>query len=82
MDALDILKAFLMLIAGLGTFLIGLKIMGENLETLAGDRLKVLFTKISDNKFLGIATGAVTTVLTQSSTATTVMVVGFVTQVL
>jgi len=78
MDALDILKAFLMLIAGLGTFLIGLKIMGENLETLAGDRLKVLFTKISDNKFLGIATGAVTTVLTQSSTATTVMVVGFV----
>ena len=78
MDALDILKAFLMLIAGLGTFLIGLKVMGENLETLAGDKLKVLFTKISDNKFLGIATGAVTTVLTQSSTATTVMVVGFV----
>ncbi len=78
MDALDILKAFLMLIAGLGTFLIGLKIMGENLETLAGDKLKVLFTKISDNRFLGIATGAVTTVLTQSSTATTVMVVGFV----
>ena len=78
MDALDILKAFLMLIAGLGTFLIGLKIMGENLETLAGDKLKVLFTKISDNRFLGIATGAITTVLTQSSTATTVMVVGFV----
>ncbi|MCR4875204.1 MAG: Na/Pi cotransporter family protein [Clostridia bacterium] len=77
-EPLDIVKAVLMLIAGLGTFLIGLKVMGENLETLAGDRLKVFFTKISDNKLLGIATGAVTTVLTQSSTATTVMVVGFV----
>ncbi len=77
-EPLDIVKAVLMLIAGLGTFLIGLKVMGENLETLAGDRLKVFFTKISDNRLLGIATGAVTTVLTQSSTATTVMVVGFV----
>ena len=78
MSALEIIEAFLYLLAGLGAFLIGLKVMGENLETLAGDRLKVLFTKISDNRFLGVATGAVTTVLTQSSTATTVMVVGFV----
>ena len=78
MGPLEILEAFLYLLAGLGAFLIGLKVMGENLETLAGDRLKVLFTKISDNRFLGVATGAVTTVLTQSSTATTVMVVGFV----
>ena len=78
MTPLEIVEAFLYLLAGLGAFLIGLKVMGENLETLAGDRLKVLFTKISDNRFLGVATGAVTTVLTQSSTATTVMVVGFV----
>ena len=78
MGPLEILEAFLYLLAGLGAFLIGLKVMGENLETLAGDRLKVLFTKISDNRLLGVATGAVTTVLTQSSTATTVMVVGFV----
>lgn len=78
MGPLEILEAFLYLLAGLGAFLIGLKVMGENLETLAGERLKVLFTKISDNRFLGVATGAVTTVLTQSSTATTVMVVGFV----
>ena len=78
MSALEIIEAFLYLLAGLGAFLIGLKVMGENLETLAGDRLKVLFTKISDNRFLGVATGAITTVLTQSSTATTVMVVGFV----
>ena len=78
MGPLEIIEAFLYLLAGLGAFLIGLKVMGENLETLAGDRLKVLFTKISDNRFLGVATGAVTTVLTQSSTATTVMVVGFV----
>jgi len=78
MSPLEICKAVLMLIAGLGTFLIGLRVMGENLETLFGDRLKVFFTKISDNRFLGVATGAITTVLTQSSTATTVMVVGFV----
>ena len=73
-----ILKAVLMLFAGLGTFMIGLESMGKNLESFAGDRLRNLFTKISNKKMLGIATGCLTTILTQSSTATTVMTVGFV----
>lgn len=78
MNAMDILKAVLLLFAGLGVFLIGLDIMGKNIETVAGDSLRSLFTKISDKKLLGIGTGCVTTILTQSSTATTVMTVGFV----
>ncbi len=78
MDATDIIKAVLLLLAGLGTFLIGLDIMGKNIESFAGDRLRGLFTKISDKKLVGIGTGCVTTILTQSSTATTVMTVGFV----
>ncbi len=73
-----IIKSVLMLVAGFGTFILGLDSMGENLEAAAGNKLKTFFTKISDNKLLGIATGAITTVITQSSTATTVMVVGFV----
>ena len=78
LDATDIIKAVLLLLAGLGTFLIGLDIMGKNIESFAGDRLRGLFTKISDKKLVGIGTGCVTTILTQSSTATTVMTVGFV----
>lgn len=73
-----ILKAVLMLFAGLGTFMIGLELMGKNLESFSGDKLRQLFTKISNKKILGIATGCFTTILTQSSSATTVMVVGFV----
>lgn len=73
-----VLKAILMLFAGLGTFMIGLDSMGKNLESFSGDRLRNLFTKISNKKVLGIATGCLTTILTQSSSATTVMVVGFV----
>ena len=78
MSAIDIIKSVLMLLAGLGTFLIGLDIMGKNLEGFAGDKLRNLFSKISDKKILGIATGCVTTIMAQSSSATTVMVVGFV----
>ncbi|MDE5990149.1 MAG: Na/Pi symporter, partial [Clostridia bacterium] len=62
----------------MGTFLIGLKMMGDNLQNIAGDRLKLLFNKVSNNKFMGIATGAGITAVIQSSSATTVMIVGFV----
>ena len=71
-------EAILLLFGGLGTFLIGLKMMGDNLQNIAGDRLKLLFNKVSNNKFMGIATGAGITAVIQSSSATTVMIVGFV----
>lgn len=75
---MDKLEAFLLLMGGLGTFLLGLKLMSDNLQSLAGDRLKPLFNKLSNNRFMGIATGAGITAVIQSSSATTVMVVGFV----
>lgn len=74
----DMFESILLLLGGLGTFLIGLKMMGDNLQTIAGDRLKPLFNKVSNNRFMGIATGAGITAVIQSSSATTVMVVGFV----
>ncbi|MEG1609304.1 MAG: Na/Pi symporter, partial [Clostridia bacterium] len=75
---MEIFKSILMLFGGLGVFLIGLKIMGDNLESLAGDKLKKLFNKISNNRFAGVAIGAGVTAVIQSSSATTVMIIGFV----
>ena len=68
----------LTLLGGLGVFLIALKIMSETLESIAGNKLKDVFNKISSNRFAGIAVGAGVTAVIQSSSATTVMVVGFV----
>lgn len=66
------------MLAGTGVFLIGINMMGSNLETLAGSKMRTLFDKISGNRFTGILTGAGVTAVIQSSGATTVMVVGFV----
>jgi len=68
----------LMLGGGLGLFLYGMKMMGEGLEKLAGDRLRSLLEILTNNRFLGVFVGAVVTMIIQSSSATTVMVVGFV----
>lgn len=75
---MELLKSILMLLGGLGVFLVGLKMMGDSLESMAGDKLKKLFNKISNNRFAGVSIGAATTMVIQSSSATTVMVVGFV----
>lgn len=72
------LEMILTLLGGLGVFLIALKIMSENLESVAGNKLKNVFNKISSNRFAGIAVGTGVTAVIQSSSATTVMVVGFV----
>lgn len=74
----DIVIKILMLLAGLGVFLIGINAMGDNLESLAGSKMRTLFDKISGNRFTGVLTGAGVTAVIQSSSATTVMVVGFV----
>lgn len=66
------------LLGGLGLFLFGMKMMGDGLENFAGDKLKGIFDKITSNPIKGVITGAVVTMLIQSSSAATVMVVGFV----
>ncbi len=65
-------------LGGLGLLLYGIKIMGEGLELAAGAKLKTLLEKMTRNRFLAVLVGFVITTLIQSSSATTVMVVGFV----
>lgn len=66
------------LFAGLGLFLYGMKVMSDALQKSAGDRLKKLLEILTTNKYLGVLIGAVITAIIQSSSATTVMVVGLV----
>mgnify|MGYP004505428399 FL=1 len=68
----------LTLIGGLCLFLFGMNIMGEALEKCAGSRLKTILGKITGNKLTGFLLGLGVTAVIQSSSATTVMVVGFV----
>lgn len=66
------------LIGGLSLFLFGMTLMGQGLERRAGDRLKQLLGKLTNHRILGLVTGLAVTAIIQSSSATTVMVVGFV----
>ena len=68
----------LSLLGGLGLFLFGIKIMGDGLERAAGNRLKKLLGIVTRNRVLAMLAGIVITAVIQSSSATTVMVVGFV----
>ena len=68
----------MMLLCGLGLFLFGMKLMGDGLELTAGSRLKSLVERLTTNKYMGALIGLLVTAVIQSSSATTVMVVGFV----
>ena len=68
----------LALLGGLALFLYGMHMMSDGLEAAAGDRMKTILEKLTSNRFLGILVGALITAVIQSSSATTVMVVGFV----
>ena len=68
----------LMLLGGLGLFLYGMQMMGSGLEAAAGNRMKRILERLTSNPILGVLVGAVITAVVQSSSATTVMVVGFV----
>ena len=74
MDIFD----FFSMIGGLSLFLFGMNLMGQALERKAGNRLKDLLTKMTGSKIKGFLTGLIITAIIQSSSATTVMVVGFV----
>ena len=66
------------LLGGLGLFLFGMKIMSEGLQKIAGDRMRKILAALTDNRFVGTLVGIAVTAMIQSSSATTVMVVGFV----
>lgn len=74
MTIFDILS----LIGGLCLFLFGMNVMGNALERSAGSKLELILAKLTTNKFAGLITGLAVTGVIQSSSATTVMVVGFV----
>ena len=74
---MDLFQA-LNLIGGLSLFLFGMNVMGQALERRAGGSLRTLLEKMTSNQFAGLLTGLVVTAVIQSSSATTVMVVGFV----
>jgi len=78
MDPLEIFKIVALVLAGIGAFLIGFKLMSDNMEKLFGNGLKALFNKTSDKKLVNVGMGAGVTAIIQSSGVTTVMVVGFV----
>ena len=78
MGAMDYFLAVIALLAGLGAFLFGFKILSDNIEKLATNKLRRWFDKTGKSRLAGVGIGAGVTAIIQSSSATTVMVVGFV----
>ena len=72
------LEIILSLLGGLALFLYGMQMMSGGLEDVAGNKMKKILQRLTSNRFLGIGVGAGLTALVQSSSATTVMTVGFV----
>lgn len=75
---MNTLKMIIELLGGLGLFLYGMSLMGDGLENAAGEGLKNILEKVTSNRIIGILVGTIVTAIIQSSSATTVMVVGFV----
>ncbi|WP_195244528.1 Na/Pi cotransporter family protein [Clostridium celatum] len=71
-------EIFTGIFGGLGLVLYGMKLMGDGLENVAGEKLKGILEKITNNKMMGVFVGTIVTAVIQSSSATTVMVVSFV----
>jgi phosphate:Na+ symporter len=67
------------LFGGLALFLFGMEQMADALKAVAGERMKIILAKLTTNRFMGAATGAFVTAIIQSSSVTTVLVVGFIT---
>ncbi|MCP4192326.1 MAG: Na/Pi cotransporter family protein [Planctomycetaceae bacterium] len=78
MESKDLLKLVFELVGGLGIFLLGMKYMSEGMQTVAGKSLRKLISAVTTNRFLATIVGVIVTCVVQSSSITTVMVVGFV----
>ena len=72
------IKDVLALLGGLALFLYGMQMMSNGLEAAAGNRMKAILERLTSNRVKGVLVGAGITAVIQSSSATTVMVVGFV----
>ena len=70
--------SIVLLLVGLGVFLLGFKFLGDSIEKLSASKMRALFHKAAGNRFAGVGVGALATAIVQSSSVTTVMVVGFV----
>ena len=75
---MSLFESLLALLAGIGVYITGMDFMSSSLRRVAGPELKKLLGKMTNNRFAGIGVGASVTAIIQSSSATTVMVVGFV----
>ena len=73
-----LIQGLIWLLAGVGVFIVGMNFMGSALEKCAGRGMKKLLEKISNNRFAGVGVGAAVTAIIQSSSATSVMVIGLV----
>ncbi len=78
MDVSLFFKISSQVIGGLGVFLLGMKHMSEGLQAVSGDRLRKMISAVTNNRVMGVLVGLLVTCLVQSSSVTTVMVVGFV----
>jgi len=78
MTTWDFVQNVFLALGGLGLFLLGLKTMSDGLKDIAGSRMRTIIGKATANRFLGFLFGTAVTAVTQSSTATSVMAIGFV----
>ena len=74
----DVLQTVFGLLGGLGLFIFGMNRMSDSLQKVAGERMKKILAVLTKNPVMGVLAGALTTAVLQSSSATTVMVIGFV----
>jgi len=77
-EIMHLIQSLIWLLAGVGIFIVGMNFMGDALEKSAGEGMKRLLGKISNNRFSGVGIGAGVTAIIQSSSATSVMVIGLV----
>lgn len=78
MDVNEIMKVVLGLAGGLAIFLYGMNTMSGSLQEVAGERMRSILAAVTKNPVMGVLAGALATAVLQSSSATTVMVIGFV----
>ena len=77
-EIMQLIQSLIWLLAGVGVFIVGMNFMGDALERSAGTGMKRLLERISNNRFSGVGIGAGVTAIIQSSSATSVMVIGLV----
>ena len=77
-NVMQLIQSLIWLLAGVGVFIVGMNFMSDALEKCAGDGMKKMLGRISNNRFSGVGIGAGVTAIIQSSSATSVMVIGLV----